>query len=102
MAISPQVSETLVHRHVLLWDLPCRALALVVLVSHENDWIYGREKENCYRVSAGGEEQRNSCEWRCVQGQSHRLVFEDMKQRGGRIGARKRQPQLMEGEAPLH
>ena len=66
-----------------------------------NDWIYRREKENCYGVSAGGEEQRNSCEWRCVRGRGHRLVFEDIKQRGERLRARKRQPQLIEGEAPL-
>ena len=68
----------------------------------KNDWIYGREKENRYRVLVGGEEQRNSCKWRCVQGQSHRLVFEDMKRRGGCLGVRKRQPQLIKGETPLH
>ena len=68
----------------------------------KDDWIYEREEENRYRISAGGEEQRNSCEWRCVRGQSYRLEFEDLKQRGGRPGMRKRQPQLMEGEAPLH
>ena len=68
----------------------------------KDDWIYGREKENRYRILAGGGKQRNSCEWRCVRGRSHRLVFEDMKRRGGCIGARKRQPQLMEGEALLH
>ena len=28
----------------------------------KDDWIYEREKENRYRISAGGEEQRNSCE----------------------------------------
>ena len=31
-----------------------------------DDWIYEREKENRYRVLASREEQRNSCEWRCV------------------------------------
>ena len=67
-----------------------------------DDWIYEREKENRYRVSLGGEEQRNSYEWRSIQGRSHRMVFKDLKRRGGRLGTRKMQPQLMEGEALLH
>jgi len=68
----------------------------------KKDWIYGREKENRYTVSAGGEEQRNNYEWRCVRGQRHRLVFEDMKRRGGHLMMHKGQPQLIEGEVPLH
>ena len=68
----------------------------------KDDWIYEREKENRYRTSAGGEEQRNNCEWRCVRGQNHRLVFEDLKRRGGSLGTCKRQPQLMEDDMPCH
>jgi len=56
----------------------------------KDDWIYKREKENRYRVLVGEEEQRNNCKWRCVQGQNHRLVFEDLKRRGRRLGMCKR------------
>ena len=68
----------------------------------KDDWIYEREKENRYKVLAGGEKQKNSCEWRCVRGQNHWLIFEDLRRRGGRLRTCKRQPQLIEGEAPLH
>ena len=40
MSISPHASEALVHRHVLLRDLPRCALAMVILASHEIDWMY--------------------------------------------------------------
>ena len=41
-------------------------------------WIYKKGEENRYRVCKGREVQRNknSCEYRCVQGWSPQLVFE--------------------------
>ena len=67
-----------------------------------NDWIYGRKEENRCRVLVGIRERMNSCEKRCVWGRSPRLVFEDMKRRGGHLRTRKRQPQLIEGKTSLH
>ena len=60
------------------------------------------KRRNLYRISAGGEEQRNSSGWRCVRGERHRPVFEDMKRRDGCLETCKRQPQLIGGEASLH
>ena len=103
MSISPHALETLVHQHILFRDFLCRALASVVFADHE-EWLDLRKEEEKTAIGflAGGKEYRNSCGWRCVRGRSHRLVFEDMKRRDGRLGTRKRQPQLIGGEAPLH
>ena len=40
MSISPHTSEALIHRHVLLRNLLCYALAMVLLTGHEVDRIY--------------------------------------------------------------
>ena len=75
--MSPHTMEALAHRQVLLWNLLHRALAPVVLASHMVDWIYEKGEENYYRVCEVREVQRNrsGCKFRCVRGQSLRLVF---------------------------
>ena len=59
-----------------------------------NEWIYRKEEWNRCKVLADGRKRRNSCRWRGVWSRSPRLVFENMKRRGGRLGARKRQLQI--------
>ena len=98
------MTEVLAHWHVLLQNLLRYMFASVVLIRHRVDWIYEKGEESRYRVCEGGEVQRNrnSCKYRCVRGRSPRLVFEATERRGGRLETRKRQPQLIEGEAPPH
>ena len=42
MSILPHVSEALVHRHVILWDLLRHTLVVVIFASHGINWIYGK------------------------------------------------------------
>ena len=44
MSISPHALKALVHRHVLLRNLFCRALAEVLLTSHEVNRIYRKRR----------------------------------------------------------
>ena len=82
--ISPHASEALAHRHVLLQSLLRRALAAVVLTGHEVAWIYWKRRKPLQGCE-GREVQRNrsGCRYRCVRGQSLRLVFEAAERRDG-------------------
>ena len=58
MSISPHALEALVHWHVLLRNLLRRALAVVLLASHEVDQIYrkgGRPLQSSMRVEKSKE-----------------------------------------------
>ena len=59
MSILPHASEALVHRHVLLRELLCHALAAVLLADHEVDRIY-RKRERPLQSSARAEKSKGT------------------------------------------
>jgi len=96
--------EALVHRHILLQNLLRRTLVVVVLASHEVDWIYrkgGRLLRNFARVKkckgTGAVANVDVFEARALG-----WYLKPRERRGGHLGTCKRQPQLIEGEAPPH